>query len=166
VDLRDSRGHRADDISANFPGTGPMRPDEFCAPLCVEGYLEKGWAAAGFHFGFQSKITQRHLPAPTVRPKSHKFFYWMLLGDAGCKLRRIENPRVGGSIPPLATIQIMSYRLRASRYRRCTRGVSTFYAATQYDPGGRRNADAISTIDGHRTCLGAARVGDGSRYPH
>jgi hypothetical protein len=31
----------------------------------------------------------------------------MLLGDAGCKMRRIENPRVGGSIPPLATIQIM-----------------------------------------------------------
>jgi len=29
-------------------------------------------------------------------------------GDAGYKkMQRIENPRVGGSIPPLATIQIM-----------------------------------------------------------
>jgi hypothetical protein len=30
----------------------------------------------------------------------------VLLGDAGCKMPRIENSRVGGSIPPLATIQI------------------------------------------------------------
>ena len=62
----------------------------------------------GFHFGFQSTVTQRHLPAPTVRRKSAKCFYWMLLGDAGCKMRRTENPRVGGSIPPLATIKTMS----------------------------------------------------------
>ena len=45
MDLRDSRGHRADDISANFPGTGPMRPDEFCVPLYVQEYPEQGWVA-------------------------------------------------------------------------------------------------------------------------
>jgi len=30
----------------------------------------------------------------------------MILGAAGCRLARTENPRVGGSITPLATIQI------------------------------------------------------------
>ena len=59
----------------------------------------------GFHFGFQPSITQRHLPAPTVTRKSAKRLYWVLLGDAGCKMWRTENPRVGGSIPPLATIK-------------------------------------------------------------
>jgi len=33
----------------------------------------------------------------------------MLLGDAGCKMWRTENPRVGGSIPPLATINRRSF---------------------------------------------------------
>jgi len=33
-------------------------------------------------------------------------FYWMLLGDAGCGIQRIENPRVAGSSPPPATMQI------------------------------------------------------------
>ena len=28
----------------------------------------------------------------------------MTVGDPGCRLARTENPRVGGSIPPLATI--------------------------------------------------------------
>ena len=59
----------------------------------------------GFNFSFQSIITQRHLPALTVIGKSAKCFYWMLLGDAGCRIRRTENPRGGGSIPPLASIQ-------------------------------------------------------------
>ena len=58
----------------------------------------------GFHFGFQPSITQRHLPAPTVTRKSAKRLYWMLLGDAGCKMWRTENPRVGSSILSLATI--------------------------------------------------------------
>jgi hypothetical protein len=30
-----------------------------------------------------------------------------MLGEAGCRFGRTENPRVGGSIPPLATIQII-----------------------------------------------------------
>src|SRR6516164_1068145 len=30
-----------------------------------------------------------------------------MAGNPGCRLARTENPRVGGSIPPLATIQIM-----------------------------------------------------------
>jgi hypothetical protein len=39
---------------------------------------------------------------------SLKWLLWVTLADPGCKNRRIENPRVGGSIPPLATIQIRS----------------------------------------------------------
>jgi len=31
----------------------------------------------------------------------------MLLGDAGYKVLRIENPRVSGSIPPLATFNAL-----------------------------------------------------------
>ena len=53
--------------------------------------------------------TQRHPGAPTsttVRWKSAKWLFWVTLGDPGCGMWRIENPRVGGSIPPLATIQI------------------------------------------------------------
>jgi hypothetical protein len=57
-----------------------------------------------FHFGFQSSVTQEHLPSPTARVISPKWLFWVLLGDAGCKMWRTENPRVGGSIPPLATI--------------------------------------------------------------
>jgi hypothetical protein len=30
----------------------------------------------------------------------------MRLGDAGCRIPRTKNPRVAGSIPPLATTQI------------------------------------------------------------
>jgi hypothetical protein len=47
----------------------------------------------GFHFGTQPSITQEHLPSPTVRWKSAESFCWMLLGHAGCKMPRIENPR-------------------------------------------------------------------------
>jgi len=63
----------------------------------------------GFHFGFQPSVTRRHLPAPTVRSESAKWLFWVTLGDPGCKMWQIENPRVGGSIPPLATIQISAY---------------------------------------------------------
>src|ERR1700739_4143465 len=63
-------------------------------------------AGACFRFDFQSSITQRHLPAPTVRPKSAKCFYWTLFGDVRCRIRRTENPRVGSSILSLATNQI------------------------------------------------------------
>ena len=59
----------------------------------------------GFHFGTQPSITQEHLPSPTGRMISPKWLLWVTLGDPGCKNRRIENPRVGGSIPPLATIE-------------------------------------------------------------
>src|SRR5882762_793174 len=34
----------------------------------------------------------------------------MLLGDAGCKMWRTENPRVGGSIPPLATMNLLIFQ--------------------------------------------------------
>ena len=50
--------------------------------------------SACFHFGTQPRITQRHLAAPAVRWNSGKSFYWMLLGDAGCRIQRIENPQV------------------------------------------------------------------------
>src|SRR3984957_13438000 len=35
----------------------------------------------------------------------------MLLSAAGCSFASIENPRVGGSIPPLATIKIIRSRV-------------------------------------------------------
>jgi len=54
----------------------------------------------GFHFGTQPSITQEHLPSPTGRMISLKWLLWVTLADPGCKNRRIENPRVGGSIPP------------------------------------------------------------------
>ena len=38
----------------------------------------------------------------------------MTLGVPGCRLVRTENPRVGGSIPPLATIQIKLDRASAA----------------------------------------------------
>jgi hypothetical protein len=53
----------------------------------------------GFHFGTQPSVTCHHPGAFTVRRKSAKCFYSALLGDAGFGMRRIENPRVGGSIP-------------------------------------------------------------------
>src|SRR4029077_13274517 len=34
-----------------------------------EGYARRRATVFGFHFGFQSSITQRHLPAPTERRK-------------------------------------------------------------------------------------------------
>jgi len=58
---------------------------------------------ACFHFGFQPSITQEHLPSPTVRLICPKGLFWMTVGDPGCRIWRTENPRVGGSIPPLAT---------------------------------------------------------------
>jgi hypothetical protein len=40
----------------------------------------------------------------------------MLLGDPECKLPRIENPRVGGSIPPLATkIKLLDQQVASQR---------------------------------------------------
>ena len=78
---------------------------QLAAEMLAEGATNVRDSYGGFHFSFQSIITQRHLPALTVIGKSAKCFYWMLLGDAGCRIRRTENPRVGGSIPPLATIQ-------------------------------------------------------------
>src|SRR5262249_55027732 len=57
-----------------------------------------------FHLGTQSSVTQEHLPSPNggaIRPKC---LFWVTLGYAGFGLARTENPRVGGSIPPLATI--------------------------------------------------------------
>src|ERR1700686_1392231 len=56
-----------------------------------------------FHFGFQTSVTQRHPSASIAEPSSRKRLYWITLGDAGCRFRCTENPRVGGSIPPLAT---------------------------------------------------------------
>ena len=47
-----------------------------------------------FHFGFQPSVTQRHLPSPTVTRKSANRFYWVLFGDAGCKMWRTENPQI------------------------------------------------------------------------
>jgi hypothetical protein len=67
-----------------------------------------------FHFCFQSRITQHHPPAPIVRSELPKCLYWMILGDAGCRIQRIENPRVGGSIPPVATIHYACGNLNVS----------------------------------------------------
>src|ERR1700694_3117885 len=53
-----------------------------------------------FHFGFQTSVTQRHPSASIAEPSSRKRSYWITLGDAGCRFRRTENPRVDGSIPP------------------------------------------------------------------
>jgi hypothetical protein len=53
--------------------------------------------------------TPRHPRAPTLtyrRLISRNWLYQVTLCGAGYSQRRIENPRVGGSIPPLATIQI------------------------------------------------------------
>ena len=47
-----------------------------------------------FHFGYQPRITQGALKSTYRKVKTGHSFYWMLLGDAGCKIRRIENPRV------------------------------------------------------------------------
>jgi hypothetical protein len=71
---------------------------------CRYPFGSKSGAPAGFHFGTQPSVTQEHPPSRTVRLKLAKCFYWMLLREAGCRIGRIENPRVGGSIPPLATI--------------------------------------------------------------
>jgi len=73
-----------------------MPPVSSCQePACVEG----GQRFFGFHFGFQTSITLHHLPAPTGCSEPRKCSCWMLLNDAGYKIRRTENPRVGGSIP-------------------------------------------------------------------
>ena len=69
-----------------------------------EEVREERQRLCGFHFGFQSCITQEHLPSPTGRVISPKRLFWVPLGDPECTNWRIENPRVGGSIPPLATI--------------------------------------------------------------
>jgi hypothetical protein len=80
VDLRNSR-HRVDDISANFPGIGPMRPTELCVPLCVEEHSEPRVGAGRwrFHCGFQSSVIYQDRKAHNEP--------------------RIENPRGSGPIP-------------------------------------------------------------------
>jgi len=49
------------------------------------------------------KSTDRHLSTGRFRLNG---LFWMTLSHRRCKSTRTENPRVGGSIPPLATIQI------------------------------------------------------------
>jgi hypothetical protein len=60
---------------------------------------------AGFHFGTQPSVTYQDPGAPTGAPNSSNRLFQVLLGAPGFKNRRTENPRVGGSIPPLATIK-------------------------------------------------------------
>src|SRR5215469_4823140 len=57
-----------------------------------------------FQFGFQSSVTWEHLPSPKRRAFQRKWLFYATLGVPGRKLARTENPRVGGSIPPLATV--------------------------------------------------------------
>jgi hypothetical protein len=70
-----------------------------------------GECSAGccFHFGFQPSVTQQHLGAPPEGPLSRNRLFEVLLDALGCRLWRTENPRVGGSIPPLATILIRRF---------------------------------------------------------
>jgi len=49
-----------------------------------------------FHFGFQPSDTHEHLPSATEGLICPKWLFSVTLA---------ENPRVGGSIPPLATSQ-------------------------------------------------------------
>ena len=49
---------------------------------------------AYLHFGFQPSVTQDHLPSLTRQQICPKWLLWMTV-----------NPRVGDSIPPLATIR-------------------------------------------------------------
>ena len=59
---------------------------------------------AGFRFGTRSSVTQEHLPSLRRGSVLMQMVDQVILGYAGCRLARTENPRVGGSIPPLATI--------------------------------------------------------------
>jgi MFS family permease len=71
----------------------------------------------GFPFWFPAQLHSAASPESTVKRKSAKCFYWMLLGDAGCRIWRIENPRVGGSMPPLATSKSKIFRVTQPQSR-------------------------------------------------
>src|SRR5215469_7104746 len=72
-------------------------------------YLGRTWTHAGFHFGTQSSVTRVHLPSLNGSAICPKWLFWVTDGDAGFKLAKTENPRVGVSIPPLATVKSSVY---------------------------------------------------------
>jgi len=59
--------------------------------------------ALGAHFGAQTRITYRHPRWPTLLRICCRTFCCVTLGHVGLWYLFTENPRVGGSIPPLAT---------------------------------------------------------------
>src|SRR6516165_7086515 len=72
-------------------------------PRCP--HLGRTRTNAGCHFGTYSSDTQEHLPSPSGGRISPNWLFLVTLDVPGCRLPRTENPPVGGSIPPLATIQ-------------------------------------------------------------
>ena len=90
---------------------GPAKPDA-CTTRAAMNRVPRMTRSSGlrlrshgFHFGFQPRVTQEHLPLLSGSAICPKCLFWVSVGYAGFKLARTENPRVGGSIPPLATIK-------------------------------------------------------------
>ena len=54
-------------------------------------------------------VTQEHLPSLNWGRISPKWLFLVTLGDLGCRIWWTENPRVGGSIPPLATTNLFIF---------------------------------------------------------
>jgi hypothetical protein len=83
----------------------------------------------GAHFGAKSMITCRcPRRSNEVRIWSESFG-WASASHVGFRTLLIENPRVGGSIPALATIQRLEPNCIASRHRVLNRESAWFMAA-------------------------------------
>jgi hypothetical protein len=109
-----------------------------------------GWRRLGrcFHFDFQPSVNQEHLPSPNYERSWPNRLFGVTVGEAGSNNRGTENPRVGGSNRPLATISInLLANCRDSLFGGDFPQRGRGYVATSQ----RSPTRVVSTCDAHQT---------------